>query len=63
MRIEDDRAYGIKLAFQEGMRFDNGLLSPGLASDRRLGESVFERPYVLDRQTSASRRFASSCRC
>ncbi len=47
VRIEDDRAYGIKLDFHEGMRFDNGLLSPGLASDRRLGESVFEQPYVL----------------
>ena len=46
VRIEDDRAYGIKLDFHEGMRFDNGLLSPGLASDRRLGESVFEQPYV-----------------
>ncbi len=47
VRIEDDRAYGIQLAFQEGMHFDNGLVSPGLATDTRLGEAVFERPYVL----------------
>ncbi|MBA3263601.1 MAG: chaperonin GroEL [Thermoleophilaceae bacterium] len=47
VRIEDDRAYGIKLEFHEGMRFDNGLLSPGLASDPRLGEAVFEQPYIL----------------
>jgi chaperonin GroEL len=47
VRIEDDRAYGIQLAFQEGMHFPNGLLSPGLATDMRLGEATFERPYVL----------------
>lgn len=47
VRIEDDRAYGIRLDFHEGMRFDNGLLAPGLASDRLLGETVFEQPYIL----------------
>jgi len=47
VRIEDDRAYGIQLAFQEGMHFANGLISPGLATDAGLGEAVFERPYVL----------------
>jgi chaperonin GroEL len=47
VRIEDDRAYGIKLEFHEGMRFENGLVSPGLASDPRIGETVFEQPYIL----------------
>jgi chaperonin GroEL len=47
VRIEDDRAYGIQLEFHEGMRFDNGLLAPGLATDSRRGETVFEQPYVL----------------
>ena len=47
VRIEDDRAYGIRLEFREGMRFDNGLLAPALATDQRRGETVFERPYVL----------------
>jgi chaperonin GroEL len=47
VRIEDDRAYGIQLEFHDGMRFDNGLLAPGLATDPRRGETVFEQPYVL----------------
>jgi chaperonin GroEL len=47
VRIEDDRAYGIRLEFREGMRFDNGLLAPALATDRRRGETAFERAYVL----------------
>lgn len=47
VRIEDDRAYGMRLEFHEGMRFDNGLLAPGLATDGRRGETVFEQPYVL----------------
>jgi chaperonin GroEL len=47
VRIEDDRAYGIKLEFHDGMRFGNGLLSPRLATDPRIGETVFEQSYVL----------------
>ncbi len=47
VRIDDDRAYGLKLEFREGMRFDSGLLAPALATDQRRGETVFERPYVL----------------
>lgn len=47
VRIDDDRAYGMKLEFREGMRFENGLLAPALATDQRRGETVFERPYVL----------------
>jgi chaperonin GroEL len=47
VRIEDDRTYGVRVDFPEGMRFENGLVAPGLTADRRRGESVFERPYVL----------------
>ena len=47
IRIEDDRVYGIRLEFREGMRFENGLLAPGLTTDLIRGETVFERPYVL----------------
>ena len=47
VRIHDDRAYGITLDFLEGMRFENGLLAPGLATDQPRGETAFERPFVL----------------
>jgi chaperonin GroEL len=47
VRVEDDRAYGVSLEFLEGMRFENGLLAPGLATDDLRGETAFERPYVL----------------
>jgi chaperonin GroEL len=47
VRIEDDRAYGLALDYHEGMRFQNGLLAPGLATDTCRGETVFEQPYVL----------------
>lgn len=47
VRIDDDRAYGVRLEFLEGMRFENGLLAPGLATDQQRGETAFERPYVL----------------
>jgi chaperonin GroEL len=47
VRVDDDRAYGIRLEFLEGMRFENGLLAPGLATDQQRGETTFERPYVL----------------
>lgn len=47
VRIDDDRAYGIKLELLEGMRFENGLLAPGLATDQQRAETAFERPYVL----------------
>ena len=47
VRVEDDRAYGIRLEFREGMHFPNGLLAPGLATDPLLGETRFEEPYVL----------------
>jgi chaperonin GroEL len=47
VRIDDDRAYGVNLEFLEGMRFQSGLLAPGLATDELRGETAFDRPFVL----------------
>jgi chaperonin GroEL len=47
VNVEDHRAYGIRLAFADGMSFPSGLLAPGLATDETRRETVFERPLIL----------------
>ncbi len=47
VRLEDDPAYGIRLEVHEGMRFENGLVSPALATDASARETTFDEPYVL----------------
>jgi chaperonin GroEL len=47
VRVEDDTAYGIRLEVREGLRFENGLISPSLATDAHGRETTFEDPYIL----------------
>lgn len=47
VRVTDDRAYGIHLDVHDGLRFDNGVLSPALLTDPEARETAFDDPYVL----------------
>jgi chaperonin GroEL len=47
VNVEDDRRYGVRLEFVDGMSFAGGLLAPGLATDEVRGETVFEGPLIL----------------
>jgi chaperonin GroEL len=47
VRLEDDTAFGVRLAIHRGMRFDGGLISPALAVDTTALETAFDDPYLL----------------
>ena len=45
--IEESPLPGIDVAFVEGLRVENGLISPYMATDQRRMETVYENPYIL----------------
>jgi len=45
--IEESPLPGIDVAFVEGVRVENGLISPYMATDQRRMETVYENPYIL----------------
>jgi chaperonin GroEL len=47
VHVSDDRAYGIQLDVHHGLRFDNGVLAPGLLTDPVARETAFDGAYVL----------------
>ena len=47
VRVTDDRAYGIQLDVHDGLRFDNGAISPALLTNAEARETAFDDPYIL----------------
>ena len=45
--IEESALPGIEVDFVEGLRVENGFISPYMATDQRRMETVFENPYIL----------------
>src|SRR5215204_3950213 len=45
--IEDSPLPGIDVDFVEGLRVENGFVSPYMATDQQRMESVYENPYIL----------------
>lgn len=45
--VEEGNTFGLELELTEGMRFDNGYLSPYFVTDNATSESVFDNPYIL----------------
>ena len=45
--VEDSNTFGLELEFSEGMRFDNGFISPYFVTSLERMESVLDDPYVL----------------
>jgi chaperonin GroEL len=45
--IEDSPLPGIEVGFVEGLRIENGFVSPYMAADQQRMETVYENPYVL----------------
>jgi chaperonin GroEL len=45
--VEDGNAFGLELELTEGMRFDNGYISPYFITDPERMEAVLDDPYLL----------------
>ncbi|MET7995236.1 chaperonin GroEL [Amycolatopsis sp. NPDC005232] len=45
--VEESPAFGLQVNFVDGMEFDNGYISPYMATDKDRMETVFEDPYIL----------------
>jgi chaperonin GroEL len=45
--IEESAVPGIEVDFVEGLRVENGFISPYMATDQRRMETVYENPYIL----------------
>jgi chaperonin GroEL len=45
--IEESALPGIEVGFVEGLRIENGLISPYMAVDQQRMETVYENPYIL----------------
>jgi chaperonin GroEL len=45
--IEDSPLPGIEVEFVEGLRVENGFVSPYMATDQQRMETVYENPYIL----------------
>ena len=45
--IEETAMPGIEVDFVEGVRVDNGFISPYMATDQQRMETVYENPYIL----------------
>ncbi len=45
--VEESQTFGMELEFVEGMRFDNGYISPYIVTDPQRMEVSHEDPYVL----------------
>jgi chaperonin GroEL len=45
--IEESALPGIDVEFVEGLRIENGFVSPYMATDQQRLETVFENPYIL----------------
>ncbi len=45
--IEESALPGIEVDFVEGLRVENGFISPYMATDQRRMETVYENPYIL----------------
>jgi chaperonin GroEL len=46
VNVQDDRAYGVRLEFTDGMTFPSGLLAPELATDATRGTKISNSPTV-----------------
>jgi chaperonin GroEL len=45
--IEETALPGIEVGFVEGLRVENGFISPYMATDQQRMETVYENPYIL----------------
>lgn len=45
--VDNSNTYGLDLDFTEGLRLDQGFISPSFVTDVERGEAVLEDPYVL----------------
>ncbi|MEU4672243.1 chaperonin GroEL [Amycolatopsis sp. NPDC023774] len=45
--VEESPAFGLQVNFADGVEFDNGYISPYMATDKDRMETVFEDPYIL----------------
>ena len=45
--IEESALPGIEVDFVEGLRVENGFISPYMAADQQRMETVYENPYIL----------------
>jgi chaperonin GroEL len=45
--IEESALPGIEVEFVEGLRVENGFVSPYMATDQQRSETVYENPYIL----------------
>jgi chaperonin GroEL len=45
--IEESAVPGIEVDFVEGLRVENGFISPYMAADQQRMETVYENPYIL----------------
>ena len=45
--VEESHAFGLEVNFADGVEFDNGYISPYMATDKDRMETVFENPYIL----------------
>ncbi|GAA3565539.1 chaperonin GroEL [Amycolatopsis ultiminotia] len=45
--VEESPAFGLQVSFVDGVEFDNGYISPYMATDKDRMETVFEDPYLL----------------
>ncbi|WP_326836182.1 chaperonin GroEL [Amycolatopsis rhabdoformis] len=45
--VEESPAFGLQVNFVDGVEFDNGYISPYMATDKDRMETVFEDPYIL----------------
>jgi chaperonin GroEL len=45
--VEDSNTFGLELELSEGMRFENGYLSPFFATDAERMEAILDDPYLL----------------
>jgi len=45
--VEENNTFGLELEFTEGMRFDNGYISPYFVTDTDRMQAVLDDPYIL----------------